>query len=306
MEIQTRHRIIGIAVIFALILIFVPMLMSKKLEQNQVAPGIPTPPAAPQVIETAIPPAQNQMVPVPSDTNSGEAAQPALVPVEQQVCSPDSEDCSMAVTTSGNSGDESADDNINDNDQDATTDDDNDADLPALPEEENAPVATTPSTVSPAPAPQLSQPQNVPAVQPVEAPKLQSDNTPAQISNVALEKTVSAPAITVPVIKKPVQKHAMPIHRQTMVKAPSSGAAWMVQVGLFSDAKNADGLIHRLHQKGFTAFGYLVESPQGTATHVYVGPSTDYDKAKIMQSRLQTEMGIKGYVTQFNASSFQQ
>lgn len=154
MEIQTRHRIIGIAVIIALILIFVPLLVSKRLNQPQmVAPGIPTPPLAPQVQnpvgvqnstdQTTISPATsgadqmplvtsasgiNQTQPVTSvpgvdqtqtATTSGNGQIPALTPTPIKQCSPEDGNCDVNIPSS-DADSQSMSNNPQSSDQDVT------------------------------------------------------------------------------------------------------------------------------------------------------------------------------------------
>lgn len=304
MEIQTRHRIIGIAVIIALIMIFVPLFVSKRVQQSSpITSTIPTPPPVSQTQDGTTPPAQDQTS-LPATTDQ---TQPVTTTSSENTCTPGSSDC---VTSTSTTDDQSvpADDNqpIDDSDSSDSNDDanlpyddsqdtdnvdsDTDATLPSDQSDQTQQQAQPQQPVQPQqPQQQVQpQPQAAPVVPPVKTVKLQSDKASFKITRIALGKPAQV------IIKKPVQ-----LKSQTL---SVKGSNWLVQTGLFADTENANQLISRLHHQGFTAFGYKTQSPQGLVTHVYVGPSSDYAHAKMLQTRLVQEMNIKGYVTQIDAS----
>jgi len=70
-------------------------------------------------------------------------------------------------------------------------------------------------------------------------------------------------------------------------KAVEGITAWVVQVGSFSDQKNADALSARLMKAGFTAFVEESAGKQGEIYRVRVGPELSKEKADTMKVALQ-------------------
>ena len=102
MEIQSKHRVIMIIVILALLIIFVPMLFSKRAREKLSSIVIPANPATPAVVSDATTPAvvvppsvttpsdstpQMTITPVTKDQNNT-AEQPATTPATLPAASP--------------------------------------------------------------------------------------------------------------------------------------------------------------------------------------------------------------------------
>ena len=77
---------------------------------------------------------------------------------------------------------------------------------------------------------------------------------------------------------------------------PGTANAWVVQVGSFSDRKNARALRDKLRKQGYASF---VESITGSAGRVYrvrVGPELSKAAAQKLSERLAKEAGLTGLV----------
>jgi DedD protein len=75
--------------------------------------------------------------------------------------------------------------------------------------------------------------------------------------------------------------------------------AWVVQVGSFSKAENANRLRDKLRHAGFLAY---VESGNGTAPTLFrvrVGPELGQDRAKNQRDQISTKFSIKAIVVSY-------
>jgi len=112
-----------------------------------------------------------------------------------------------------------------------------------------------------------------------EKTKLKS-KTVASFASVDKKNTASKKIITAktsPVAKKPAK-------------------AWAIQVGSFSDRKNAFSLRNKLRNKKFTAFVESVKTANGHVYRVRVGPEIKREVAEKLQKKLVAELKIKGLV----------
>lgn len=67
--------------------------------------------------------------------------------------------------------------------------------------------------------------------------------------------------------------------------------AWTLQLGAFSDAKNANSLRDRLRARGYKA--YTEEFPETRLIRVYVGPEVQRSSIEALQQKLRQELGQK-------------
>ena len=134
----------------------------------------------------------------------------------------------------------------------------NDARVIALDAAADAPrtAATTPAAQPPPPAATATRPQDVPA--PVAQP------TPAP------------PAAPAP--------------------AAAAGTGFVVQLGAFRNAADANAMRDRLRGLGFSAFTDTVQSDRGQLTRVKAGPVIDRAEADRLRSQIQGRAGIDGIV----------
>jgi DedD protein len=81
------------------------------------------------------------------------------------------------------------------------------------------------------------------------------------------------------------------------VTAPSDPLVrWVVQVGSFSSAANADNLVAKLRLQGLSAYREAVRSGSATVYRVRVGPFIERDEAIAVDQRVNDSLGIDGVV----------
>lgn len=71
---------------------------------------------------------------------------------------------------------------------------------------------------------------------------------------------------------------------------------WVVQVGSFAEAQNAEGLVFRLRDAGFRASSRAVSSGGTTAHKVQVGPVLERSEAIRLAASIEDQMGLDGLV----------
>ena len=139
------------------------------------------------------------------------------------------------------------------------------AELPPAPT-----VAAMPETLEPAPAP----------VGPVATPE------PASVVEPASEpETVTAAPEPAP------------------EPAPPATGDWVIQLGSFSSAANAEGLSQTLRTQGYNAYTHAVTVQGNAITRVYVGPLASREAANRLRDELERKRGNKGLVVAYDASS---
>ena len=139
------------------------------------------------------------------------------------------------------------------------------AELPPAPT-----VAAMPETLEPAPAP----------VEPVATPE------PAPVIEPAPEpETVTAAPEPAP------------------EPAPAATGDWVIQLGSFSSAANAEGLSQTLRTQGYNAYTHAVTVQGNAITRVYVGPLASREAANRLRDELERKRGNKGLVVAYDASS---
>jgi DedD protein len=75
---------------------------------------------------------------------------------------------------------------------------------------------------------------------------------------------------------------------------------WVVQVGSFSSAANAERLVERLRQKSFSAYSETVSSSGSTIYRVRVGPYLARDEAIQAGGRIRQDLSLEGVVMSAN------
>lgn len=114
---------------------------------------------------------------------------------------------------------------------------------------------------------------------------------------VAQAPAVETPSKPVPV---PEVKKAEPVKPPVAAVAkvePKIHGEWTVQLGAFSSSENANELMHRLTKQGFDS--YLKINPNTHMVRVYVAPGVDKDKAQVLKSKLDSQLGIKGILVKY-------
>ena len=136
-----------------------------------------------------------------------------------------------------------------------------------------------PRPETPAPAPAASRPA---AAQTPAAPtteQLPEEAPPAR-----------APAQTPPAAT-PAPPPASPA-----AAAPTSNTGFVVQLGAFSNAAEADRLRDRLRGAGITAFTDSVDTDKGRLTRVKAGPVASRVEADQLKTRVRSAVGVDGLV----------
>jgi len=78
--------------------------------------------------------------------------------------------------------------------------------------------------------------------------------------------------------------------------------AWTLQLGAFSDEKNAFDLRDKLRKKGYKA--YTQAFPGDELTRVYVGPEVQRSEIETLQAKLKKELKLKDiYIRRYRAES---
>lgn len=139
------------------------------------------------------------------------------------------------------------------------------AELPPAPT-----VAAMPETLEPAPAPVEpgATPEPAPVVEPAPEP----------------ETVTAAP--------EPAPE-----------PAPAATGDWVIQLGSFSSAANAEGLSQTLRTQGYNAYTHAVTVQGNAITRVYVGPLASREAANRLRDELERKRGNKGLVVAYDASS---
>lgn len=80
---------------------------------------------------------------------------------------------------------------------------------------------------------------------------------------------------------------------------PLEPAAWVVQLGSFTQEKNALTLRDKLRSQGFSAFVERTQENGKDVVRVRVGPEISHEQAQRVHARLSQEMKVKGVVLRY-------
>lgn len=80
---------------------------------------------------------------------------------------------------------------------------------------------------------------------------------------------------------------------------PAARSGWVVQLGSFSNARNAMALRDRLAASGYQAFTEASGSGPQAVTRVFVGPEPERERAERQVGRLLEETRLKGIVVRY-------
>ena len=86
-------------------------------------------------------------------------------------------------------------------------------------------------------------------------------------------------------------------HKETLVGFDKR--VWVVQVGSFSSAGNAHGLIKKLQKLGYQAFEEQIFTEKGAVYRVRVGPEADYKQAKKIRNDIKSRVNLPGLVVRY-------
>lgn len=118
-----------------------------------------------------------------------------------------------------------------------------------------------------------------------------------------------APVVTAPpATPAPEPAPAEPIATPSTPAAPSAPSApaqgdWVVQLGSFSAASNANGFKEKLVTQGYNAYTVTASANGKEITRVYVGPVKDREAANRLRDELGRRNDAKGFVVAYDAAS---
>lgn len=75
--------------------------------------------------------------------------------------------------------------------------------------------------------------------------------------------------------------------------------AWAIQLGSFSEKKNAESLVKQLRTKGYAAYVQEGKSGEANVSRVYIGPELRREKADAMVKELRETLNLKGVVVKY-------
>lgn len=140
-----------------------------------------------------------------------------------------------------------------------------------------------------------------------QAPASVAAAKPAPEKTVVQPKPQTAPAAKEPTVAKVESKaqtkpetksEAKPEAKPQMVTTPTTGKAWVVQVGSFSDRVNAERLRDRLVKSGYRAFVSQTRTGDRTSVRVRVGPELERGNADKIRAKLQKELKMQAVVVE--------
>ena len=76
----------------------------------------------------------------------------------------------------------------------------------------------------------------------------------------------------------------------------SSVHAWALQIGSFSQEKNAENLRDKLRTKDYAAYVDVLKKPDRTTYRVRIGPELDQQRLKALKEEILKKENIKGIV----------
>lgn len=79
------------------------------------------------------------------------------------------------------------------------------------------------------------------------------------------------------------------------------GEAWVIQLGVFSNKKNANHLMSKLHAAHYDVHSHAVKHGHATLVAVYVGPETNLHKTEMMKQHLKQRFQLAGVVKKYQA-----
>lgn len=78
---------------------------------------------------------------------------------------------------------------------------------------------------------------------------------------------------------------------------------WVVRLGTFANAANAENLVNRLMEGGYKAYTRSINSDQGAMTAVFVGPWLERSRVEQYQQELQEQFQLAGMIVRYEIES---
>ena len=133
--------------------------------------------------------------------------------------------------------------------------------------------------------------QGIPTPDPIDPPRPSEPDAPPQ-------PAVATAAPVAPAVAPP------PAPAAPAAPAPTAPQGdWVVQLGSFSSADNANGLTEKLRTQGYNAYTVPSEVDGKRITRVFVGPVVDREGANRLRDELARRSGSKGLVVAYDAST---
>lgn len=153
-------------------------------------------------------------------------------------------------------------------------------------------------------APRISEPEIAPVVSEEEqaATDRQIDEEQQQVAAVEPE-----PRVAPPVVEEEPSANGEPSADEEPSEAPQPAAqdapqpGFTVQVASFSDVANAQALVARLREAGYSAYHREVRQDGNTWQRVFVGPEIKRERAEALRQRLADDkaFALEGLVRSF-------
>ena len=105
-------------------------------------------------------------------------------------------------------------------------------------------------------------------------------------SPAAVERQPDAARTQPPAAAKAAASAALRVDGKAPVSTQSSTGMWAVQLGSFSNQKNAERLAADLRKQGYAAFLSQLQTGSGALHRVRIGPQEDRDSAESVAARL--------------------
>lgn len=123
---------------------------------------------------------------------------------------------------------------------------------------------------------------------------------PTSLSEAPEPAPAAAPAAVAPT---PAPAEPEPVTELAPVAAPATTGDWVIQLGSFSSASNAEGLSKELRTQGYNAYTFSATVQGKSITRVYVGPLASREAATRLRDELERKRGNKGFVVAYDADS---
>jgi DedD protein len=272
MEKKTRHRIIGMLVVAASVIILLPVFQGPKtpLAEADVVKAPPFPNQDVQVSTNTPQPTTSPATPVEIPVAPAEL--PASKP-EQSIAEV-KETPTPAIEPVANAKDTLSEETI-----------------AATPTVENKPAAQA--------TPEVSKPKAA------AHPKVASNKKVNVASSSVHSKALKVGEVKMYVPSKQVLQQVKPYVANSHLAMDKNGllqlkdAAWVIQLGSFKNKANALHLVNQLRANGYRAFIQQVSSFLGEDIRVYVGPELKQASARAVANRLEQDLHVHGIVVSY-------
>lgn len=328
MEERTKQRLIGVLVIIGALFIILPFLFhnSRPTVSQQTSTNMPNQPGSPSValalpaaapaavapVATTLPAASSE--PTAENTSAtaptqvAQSAATPTTPTTMPTAASPAPASSVAVNTPSNAG---AANNMpvtaaSNTSMAMPSSSANDAKpansvtAAAMPTPKMASASTTTAKVSP--LVKSGEFSGAPATK-NELTTGQANEGPTQAmpSTAATQSVVSTTsAMTQPTTASHTQ-HAKQNHAAAKLAMHSKREAWMIQLGVFSNKKNANHLMSKLRAAHYDVHSHSVKQGHETLVAIYVGPEMNLHKTEMMKQRLKQKFQLAGVVKKYHA-----